>query len=294
MKSGFWQVQIAEEDRYKTGFNVPFGHYEWNVMPFGLKNAPSEFQNIMNDIILPLGNYAIVYIDDVSIFSNSLDQHFKHLNAFYNIIHKNGLVVSPSKMSLFQTEIRFLGHNIIQGTIKPINRSLEFSNKFPNEIKDKKQLQRFLGCLNYIQDFFKDLGIICKPLYDRLKKNTKPWTQEHTNIVKYIKDKIKCLPCLHIPHPNAKLIVETDASDLGFGGILKQELNNKENLVRYYSGAWNDTQKNYSTIKKEILSIVLCIKKFEDDLYTKPFLLRIDCLSAKYILEKDIKNLISK
>uniref|UniRef100_A0A251VEY4 Putative reverse transcriptase domain, Zinc finger, CCHC-type, Aspartic peptidase domain protein n=1 Tax=Helianthus annuus TaxID=4232 RepID=A0A251VEY4_HELAN len=120
MKSGFWQVQIAEEDRYKTGFNVPFGHYEWNVMPFGLKNAPSEFQNIMNDIILPLGSYAIVYIDDVLIFSNSLDQHFKHLNAFYNIIHKSGLVVSPSKMSLFQTEIRFLGHNIIQGTIKPI------------------------------------------------------------------------------------------------------------------------------------------------------------------------------
>ena len=65
MKSGFWQVQIKEEDRYKTAFTVPFGHYEWNVMPFGLKNAPSELQNIMNDIFNHHFQFIIVYIDDV-------------------------------------------------------------------------------------------------------------------------------------------------------------------------------------------------------------------------------------
>jgi len=296
MKSGFWQIQIHEQDKYKTGFNVPFGHYEWNVMPFGLKNAPSEFQNIMNDIIIPISNFAIVYIDDVLIFSKSLDQHFKHLNIFYDLCFKNGLVVSASKMSLFQTQIRFLGHDIVNRTIRPIQRSLEFANKFPDEIKDKTQLQRFLGCLNYVHDFFKDLGIICKPLYQRLKKKPEPWTQEHTKIVQHIKEKVKYLPCLNIPQPNAHIIVETDASDLGFGGILKQRLDDstKEDLVRFYSGSWNDTQKNYSTVKKEVLSIVLCIKKFEDDLYKKPFLLRIDCKSAKPILENDVKNIISK
>ena len=113
MKSGFWQIQIEEKDRYKTGFNVPFGHYEWNVMPFGLKNAPSEFQNIMNDIINPINDFAIVYIDDVLIYSKNIDQHFKHLNIFYDIIYKNGLAVSPTKINLFKTEIRFLGHNIV-------------------------------------------------------------------------------------------------------------------------------------------------------------------------------------
>jgi hypothetical protein len=73
MKSGFWQIQIGEKDKYKTAFTVPFGHYEWNVMPFGLKNAPSEFQNIMNDIFTPYTSFSIVYIDDVLIFSNSID-----------------------------------------------------------------------------------------------------------------------------------------------------------------------------------------------------------------------------
>ena len=72
MKSGFWQIQIDEKNKYKTVFNVPFGHYEWNVMPFDLKNAPSEFQNIMNDIFNPYTSFSIVYIDDVLIFSNSI------------------------------------------------------------------------------------------------------------------------------------------------------------------------------------------------------------------------------
>ena len=115
-----------------------------------------------------------------------------------------------------------------------------------------QQLNRieFLGCLNYVHDFFKDLGIICKPLYQRLKKKPEPWTQEHTKIVQHIKEKVKYLPCLNIPQPNAHIIVETDASDLGFGGILKQRLDNstKENLVRFYSGSLNDTQKNFSMI----------------------------------------------
>ena len=68
MKSGFWQVQIDDKDEYKTAFTTSFGHYEWNVMPFGLKSAPSEFQNIMNDIFNPFSPFTIVYIDDVLIF----------------------------------------------------------------------------------------------------------------------------------------------------------------------------------------------------------------------------------
>nr|KYP62718.1 polyprotein [Cajanus cajan] len=108
MKSEYWQIQIQEKERYKTAFTVPFGQYEWNVMPFGLKNAPSEFQKIMNDIFNPYTSFAIVYIDDVLIFSQSIDQHFKHVNIFVRTIRQNGLAVSNSKISLFQTKIRFL------------------------------------------------------------------------------------------------------------------------------------------------------------------------------------------
>jgi hypothetical protein len=92
------------------------------------------------------------------------------------------------------------------------------------------------------------------------------------------------------------MIVETDASDLGYGGILKQKTLNSsfEQLVRFHSRLWISSQKNYSTIKKEILSIVLCITKFQDDLINKKFLIRCDCKAAKDILLKDVKNLVSK
>jgi len=123
-------------------------------MPFGLKNAHSEFQNIMNGIFTPYTTFIIVYIDDVLVFSNTIDQHFKHLNIFMSVMERNGLAASASKLLLFQTKIRFLGHNIYQGTIKPIQRELIFADKILDEIKDRKQLQRFLGCLNYVADFF--------------------------------------------------------------------------------------------------------------------------------------------
>ena len=95
MKIGFWQIQIDEKDKYKTTFTVPFGHYKWNVMPFGLKNAPSEFQNIMNDILLSI---------QVSQLSNSIDHHWKHLETFIKIIQINGLVVSPTKKKVISRQ----------------------------------------------------------------------------------------------------------------------------------------------------------------------------------------------
>jgi len=86
-------------------------------------------------------------------------------------MEKNGLVTFASKMVLFRTKIQFLRHDIYQGTIKPIQRSLAFAEKFPDEIKDRKQLQRFLGCLNYVLDFFPNLWQLCAPIYERLRKN---------------------------------------------------------------------------------------------------------------------------
>jgi hypothetical protein len=104
------------------------------------------------------------------------------------------------------------------------------------------------------------------------------------------------LPCLGIPTINSFKIVETDASDIGYGSILKQKISpdSSEQIVRFHSGVWNKAQSNYSTIKKEILSIVLCVDKFQTDLLNQKFLKRIDCKSTKHVLEKDVQNIASK
>ncbi|KAA0032915.1 Enzymatic polyprotein [Cucumis melo var. makuwa] len=104
----------------------------------------------------------------------------------------------------------------------------------------------------------------------------------------------KSIPCLSLVDEQAKLIIDTDASDIGYGGILKQELNGKISILRYHSGIWNSAKRNYSTVKKEVLAIVLSVQKFQGDLINKEFLVRTDSKASKFIFEKDVKNLISK
>ncbi|XLU54535.1 hypothetical protein S245_049183, partial [Arachis hypogaea] len=132
------------------------------------------------------------------------------------------------------------------------------------------------------------------PLHDRLKKNPPPWTEKHSDIIRFLKTKVHNLPCLYLPVPHAFKVVETDASDLGYGDILKQKLHDKECIIAFTSKHWNSTQQKYSTIKKEILAIVLCITKFQSDLLNQKFLVRVDCKSAKDVLQNDVKNLASK
>ena len=130
-------------------------------------------------------------------------------------------------------------------------------------------MQRFFGSLHYVADFYPNLRILIKPLFQRLKKNPAPWTDEHTQVVKQVKSQVKELPCLGILHPEAFPIIETDASNIGYGGILKQDFENKVSIVIFHSGIWSGPQMNYSTVKKEILAIVLCIQKFQSDVFNK-------------------------
>ena len=95
---------------------------------------------------------------------------------------------------------------------KPIQRSIGFDDKFPDEIKDKKQLQRLSSYLNYVSDYFKYIRIICEPLHKRLRKKATTWTESHTKLVKEIKQRVKHLLCINNPHPNALLIAELDTS----------------------------------------------------------------------------------
>ena len=124
-----------------------------------------------------------------------------------------------------------------------------------------------------------------------MKKNLPPWSGIHTQVVKDIKLKIQFIKCLYLPIPQAFKIVEIDASDIGYGGILKQRVHTQEHVIAKH---WNSAQLKYSTIKKEVLEIVLCISKFQSDLLNQKFLIRVDCKSVKDILQKDVLNLALK
>ena len=165
-------------------------------------------------------NWALVYIDDVLICSKSLQEHQRHLQKFYELVYKHGLVLSESKMEIGKTNIEFLGFKIDTGQVLLQDHILTCFNKFPDVITDKTQLQRFLGSLNYIRPFYKAQAADILVLQKRLKKSPPPWTKEMTAAVQNIKEKVMKLPSLSLPTGDGQLIIETDASSSTWGGVL--------------------------------------------------------------------------
>nr|GEU59616.1 TPA: orf y [Tanacetum cinerariifolium] len=180
LKSGFHQVAMDEESIPWTAFLVAGGLYEWLVMPFGLKNAPAE--------------------------------HSKHLERMLKICEDNGLVLSPTKMKIAVSTMDFLGAVIGDGIIKLqphiIKKIVNFNKE---ELKTKKGLRSFLGILNYARTHIPKLGILLRPLYEKINahgdKRMKP---SDYDLVRKIKEQVQNLPDLEIPPENAYIILETD------------------------------------------------------------------------------------
>ena len=121
LKAGFWQLGIHPEERYKTAFCIPDHHYQWTIMPFGLKNASSQFQKAMVMLFQPLLANALIYVDDILLFSKDEESHAKLLTEFYNLVKSQGIMLSEKKMVIGQSSIDFLGVNISDGkyTLQP-------------------------------------------------------------------------------------------------------------------------------------------------------------------------------
>lgn len=152
-ESGFWRVELDPESQLLTAFSCPQGQYQWKVVPFGLKQAPGIFQRHMDEIFKPHQEYCCVYVDDLLIFSNTLKDHYAHVIKILLVCKYKGVILSEKKATLVQTKIKFLRLEIEEGKHQLQSHILTHIQEFPSEIKDKNQLQRFLGCLTYAEAY---------------------------------------------------------------------------------------------------------------------------------------------
>ena len=191
-------------------FSCPYELYEWNVMSFGLKNAPQIFQRTMDNVFGI--SFVLVCIDDIIVFSYTLREHIKHLELIFEKLVSHGLIVSKKKLKLFKTQIEFLGLELKDGQIKLQEHIVQKINNFPNKLEDLKTLQSFLGLLNYARPSIKDLSKLAEPLYSDTKNTGQRYfNQEDIKLVQK-KKIVKHLPTLHLPLENEYKIVQTDAS----------------------------------------------------------------------------------
>ncbi|KAK8933754.1 hypothetical protein KSP39_PZI015878 [Platanthera zijinensis] len=176
LRSGYHQIRMAEEDIHKIAFRTHQGHYEFTVLPFGLSNAPSTFQALMNKIFQPfLRKFIVVFFDDILIYSASQKDHLLHLSQSLEVLKQNNLYIKHSKCSFLTTMIDFLGHQITQGQVGPTKSNLEAIQNFL-EPKTQKDIRAFLGLTGYYRKFIKGYATIAYPLMDLLKQTLFLWT----------------------------------------------------------------------------------------------------------------------
>ena len=285
LASGYWQIPVSEEDKAKTAFITPFGLFEFNVMPFGLCNAPATFQRLMNEVLDDvIGKFCFVYIDDVIVYSKNFQEHLEHLQEIFTKLMKYSLHLKISKCSLFQHEIKFLGHVVNNQGIQVDPDKVKAIKDFPAP-ENVTAVQRFLGMAGYYRRFIRHFSLIASPLTALTRKDVKfRWTSVEKQAFEEIKKHLLQPPILTYPQLNMPFKVTTDASGIGLGAILSQEHEGHNKVIAYASRKLSAPEKNYSATERECLAVVWAVKLYRHYLTAQHFEVITDHNALKWLM----------
>jgi len=223
-RSGYHQIRLREGEEQKAAFRTHNGLYEFLVMPFGLTNATATFQSVMNQIFEPLLRHGVlVFMDDILVYSPTLESHVELLTQVFDIVHQHQLFLKFSKCSFAKQEIEYLGHCIsAQGDSTEPSKVLAVQHwSLPTNLKE---LRGFLGLTGYYRKFIIHYNMITRPLTLLLKKGTPfVWTSATEEAFLWLKQAMVEAPVLAIPDFTKPFVLEIDACDYGLGAVLMQE-----------------------------------------------------------------------
>uniref|UniRef100_A0A388JNY7 Reverse transcriptase domain-containing protein n=1 Tax=Chara braunii TaxID=69332 RepID=A0A388JNY7_CHABU len=224
LRSGYHQIRVAAADQPKTAFQSRFGHYEFTVMPFGLTNAPATFQRAMNDIFRNiLEQYVLVYLDDILVYSRTLEEHLRHLRDVLDRLRRHGLYAKLSKCRFAQHKVHFLGHYVSDQGLHMDDAKITAIAEWPAPTS-AKQLRTFLGLTSYYSNFIRGYARYSYVLTSTLLRKNPPWawTPLHEDAFRALKKAVTCAPVLHLPDFDRPFILTTDASNFAVGAVLSQ------------------------------------------------------------------------
>ncbi|TNV71127.1 hypothetical protein FGO68_gene3111 [Halteria grandinella] len=259
---GYWQVPLTERAKEVSAFVTSQGLYQYKVMPFGMKNAPATFQRLLNSVISDLEG-CDGYIDDVINYHDTWEDHLRGIREFFERLTTMKLTVNLLKCEFCHATVEFLGHVVGQGQVKPVQAKVESIIDFPTP-GGKRELMRFLGMAGYYRKFCQNFSVIAAPLTALLKKNVFVWSDECKSAFEKLKAILSNSPVLTAPDFNKQFKLFVDASDVGVGAVLMQEGSEQiDHPICYFSKKFDKHQRNYSTIEKECLALILALNQFD-------------------------------
>ena len=299
LRSGYFQIPIDEADKPKTAFITTTGLWEFNVLPMGLCNAPPVFQRIMYELLVKgREDHCLVYIDDIIIFSKTIEEHRKHLDEILGILHRNQFQLSPKKCSIMKDRIDYLGHTVDGRGVKPLHENIKAIRDLPlPNYPSLKQANEFTGGLGFYRKFIRNFSKIAAPLHrvTNLTKNNRKkfeWGEEQRRAVEQLKSVLTGPELvLEFPDPHLPFLLSTDASNVGLGAILKQVTRQGQIKVIYYlSRVLSKAETRYSTTELEALAMVWAISKLRAYLLGRDFEIETDHCPLCQLHKKKSRN----
>lgn len=282
LRSGYHQIRIAEEDIHKTAFRTRYGLFEFLVLPFGLTNAPATFMTLMNEIFKDcLDLFVVIYLDDILVYSHTEEQHLKDLEQVLARLQEHKLYAKLSKCEFFKNEVDFLGHVVGQDGIKVDPAKVQTIRDWP-DLRSVKDVQSFLGLVNYYRRFVPSYALVALPLSEMIKKDVQfTWGPSQQAAFAFLKQALVSAPVLAIFDPKKPVTVHTDASDFAIGAVLMQD----DRPVAYESRKLSPAERNYAVHEKEELAIIFALAKWRVYLHgtPEPFIIYTDHESLKYL-----------